>query len=169
MCKFLSAIVMANGDVICHPEYTDSHEVLIKAYNLKTSDVAERSYVRVEFVPQGEYDDLDNYKLSVDEPSTPDWFESIRNEVTENLRLRLGRAISIAKDHATLLGQFAIIRDWKCEVYCGRVFLLGNAQATLRGNAQATLWDNAQATERREYSWDNPTVIDKRDKEASNA
>ena len=64
MCKFLSAIVKSNCDIICRPEYTDSHEVLIKAYNLRTSEIAERSYVRVEFVPQGDYDDAEKYALT---------------------------------------------------------------------------------------------------------
>ena len=150
MCKFLSAIVTSNGDIICHPEYTDSHEVLIKAYNLRTSEIAERSYVRVEFVPQGDYDDAEKYALTVDETSVPDWFESIRKDVVDSLKTRIKHAISVGERHKALLGQFAILRDWKGEIYAGRVFLLGNSQATIWGNSQATLWDNSQAT-----LWDN--------------
>ena len=78
MCKFLSAIVLKNGDIICDPQSTDSHEDLIKYLDLKDDIIsqAQESFCRVEFIP--DYDDifdLSEWKLVLDESVKPSWYD----------------------------------------------------------------------------------------------
>ena len=80
MCKFLSAIVLKNGDIICDPEHTDSHSDLVAAFNLRDDDQYVDRFVKVEFTPPinaenlSDYSDVANYAFRVDERGEPDWF-----------------------------------------------------------------------------------------------
>ena len=110
MCKFMSAIVMRNGDILCDPEHTDSHEELIHANNLSTTTVGERGYCRVEYAPaDGDPANTDNYVLRVDEETVPRWWAKVRDDVEESLRARVGRMV-IEGEVKCLLGGCWIVR-----------------------------------------------------------
>jgi hypothetical protein len=104
MCKFKSAIVLRNGDIL-HNDFTDSHEDLIELFGLV--DNGKQNFVRIEYATNGKrLDKIENYQLKVDENSTPEWFEEIRESTTgqmktivskmiisENVKIIIGRAV----------------------------------------------------------------------------
>lgn len=83
MCKFLSAIVLKNGDLICDP-FIDSHEDLIDRYNLRDNNT--NNFIRIEHTPDDDfyYSDLTEYKLHIDENTTPDWFTDDLKDIIIN-------------------------------------------------------------------------------------
>ena len=105
MCNFLSAIVLQNGDILCDPEHTDSHEDLIAAHGLDNIDDAHvLRFARVEFRPGLPIDDPSNYTLWIDEAISPVWLDdSMRSRVEEDLRIRVSRMI-VRDKRRTLLG-----------------------------------------------------------------
>ena len=108
MCDFFSAIVLKNGDVLLNP-YTDSHEELIKMFNLRDNRLG--NFARVEFkppTPEG-LTQPDLYKLRIDEEAEPDWFdEAMKEKTTEHLRGVIKRMI-IDSDAAILCGGVYIL------------------------------------------------------------
>ena len=109
MCKFYSAIVMKNGDVL-HNENLLSHEDLIRLFNINDSQVNCDKFVRVEFCPDDNNDlpDIDKYKLKVDEENIPDWFEQHRGFTEEKLKDIVKNRI-ITSDQKILTGGLYII------------------------------------------------------------
>ena len=102
MCKFLSAIVMRSGDILCDPINTDSHEDLLQAHNIRDTDIQSGRFARVEFTPPEDLTtimDLSTWTLRVDEDSTPDWFDAVR--VREDLSSRIQRML--ITDHREFL------------------------------------------------------------------
>ena len=95
MCNFKSAIVTRDGTIFEYPE-TDSHEVIIAAHGFKDdgSPIASRSWVRVEFTPPSdikEITDKSKWTLKVDEASAPDWWQEKREDVRDDLWIRIKR------------------------------------------------------------------------------
>ena len=109
MCKFYSAIVMKNGDLL-HNENLSSHEDLIKLFNINDSQVNCDKFVRVEFRPDNNSDlpDIEKYILKIDENSEPKWFEKHREYITEKLKDFVGKRI-ITKNQKILTGGLYII------------------------------------------------------------
>ena len=114
MCKFLSAIVLKNGDIICDPEHTDSHSDLVAAFNLRDDDQYVDRFVKVEFTPPinaenlPNYSDFANYDFRVDERGEPYWFGEVRERAIEKLRDRVARMI-VTESRPMLLGGCWII------------------------------------------------------------
>ena len=102
MCKTFSAILTKSEELIFHPEFTDSHEDLLRTLNMFDNG---ESFVRLEFCPTGnDYADLKSYKLKVDQRVRPGWFdEHVEKRVFEKLYSRVKRMIVI-KDRNILLG-----------------------------------------------------------------
>ena len=105
MCNFLSAIVLKNGDIICRPDATDSHEDLIDFANIRDNRLSQDGFVRVEFLPP-EHDtkdvfDVKNWTLKVDQASTPEWFNF--ESATSKLAARVERMF-VLEDRPILLG-----------------------------------------------------------------
>ena len=160
MCKFYSAIVLRNGDLIHNP-FTTSHEDLIEENNIK--DKGLDFFVKVEYSPKNDnLSDIKEYKLNVDENSVPEWFEEYRVDIenklyhivenmiiTTNQQMICGRAI-------ILTGDIIIQRLKHCLVY----EMWGNSQVKeMRGNSQVNvMWDNSQVN----VMWGNSQVNDMR-------
>ena len=163
MCEFLSAVVIKREDGIefaCLPEYTDSHDDLIKFAQLHETDVSERMYAKVEYTPKAEAYKIDEYEFCIDECRTPDWWtEDIQNEVIERLQSILKVALIERPFH---LGGLHICNNYNCTVRTGRVIAwgnstvkawvnstveaCGNSQVRAYNNSQVTAWGNSQAT-----------------------
>ena len=58
MCKFLSAIGMNNGDILCDA-LIDSHEDIISIHELNDNYSKLRNWVRLEFSPENQKDLID--------------------------------------------------------------------------------------------------------------
>ena len=105
MCNFLSAIVFKNGDIICRPDVTDSHEDLIDFANIRDNQVHQDGFIRVEFLPpeHGTKDifDTKNWILKVDQASTQEWFSF--ESTTSKLAARVERMF-VLEDRPILLG-----------------------------------------------------------------
>jgi hypothetical protein len=111
MCKFYSAIVMKNGDLL-HNENLLSHEDLIRLFNINDSQVNCEKFVRVEFTPEDSKDfpDIEKYVLRVDEDATPKWFEKHREYVTSRLKEFVSKRI-ITSDQKILTGGLYVVTD----------------------------------------------------------
>lgn len=120
MCRFLSAIVRRNGDIICHPEVTDSHSELADMYGLPDNGQFS-GYIncaRVEFAPDSDrdLDDLTKYKFSIDETVAPEWWTSdISAVVRQNLSNRIARFIKHGSKRV-IIGDVAIVPTKRDEI-----------------------------------------------------
>lgn len=147
MCNFLSAIVMRNGDVLCDPEHTDSHEDLLVMHNIWDTRTQQNKFVRVEFLPPEDSSttlDLSTWKLQVDQASQPEWFDE--DKVKETLLARVQRMIVVDK-RPLLLGGCWILADGAqiTDAISARIFLmLGSAR--LKNAMQGTWVDNMVAS-----------------------
>ena len=101
--KFLSAIGLKNGDILCDPSI-DSHEDIINLYNLDDDGLGLRNWVRIEFYPHKKEDNanLSKYELHYDSVSAFSWVEEIKRIWIEKLKARLNRII--IKEDIPVLG-----------------------------------------------------------------
>ena len=81
MCKFVSGIILKTGEIICEPEFTDSHEDLLKMAGIVENQYATGSeyFARFEFTPPEDLktvSDLSTWKLKVDEEAIPSWYNA---------------------------------------------------------------------------------------------
>ena len=152
MCKFKSAIVLRNGDIL-HDPFTDSHEDLIQLFKLDDSDQFIERFVRVEFSPDGDdHTDLNSYQLKVDEDSTPDWFDELKDGLTEKMK-DIVRPMIINEDrdiivgHAVVLGEINVNRLVNCLVInAGYSTIQDAGYATIRDAGDATIRNAGRAT-----------------------
>jgi hypothetical protein len=172
MCKFYSAIVMRNGDIL-HNENLMSHEDIIRLYNINDSQINCNKFVRVEYTPDesSDFPDISKYKLNVDESFIPDWFEKHREYTIERLKSFVEKRI-VTTDRKILTGGLYVVKD--CQI--GKlisaqiIYLQGqvnemreNSQVNeMRGNSRVNrmwensrvnrMWGNSQVNEMRENS-----------------
>jgi len=165
MCKFYSAIVMKNGDLL-HDVNLTSHEDIIDLYGLKDNS-QRNNFVRVEFTPDDEKDfaDIEKYKLNVDENVTPDWFERHREYVLSRLTDIVKNRI-ITSDKKLLTGGLYIIKDCHIDkIKCAMVVYMQNSTVNeMWGNSTVNeMWGNSTVNKMRGNStvndmWENSTV-----------
>ena len=163
MCKFYSAIVMKNGDIL-HDVHLSSHEDIIDLFNLKDDSIRD-NFIRVEYTPD-ETSDLpyiEKYKLRVDEGSIPDWFEEHKEYVEQRLRDIVTKRI-ITSDQKFLTGGLYVVKDCHIDrMKCAVVVYMQNSQVNvmwgnsqvnvMRGNSQVNeMRGNSQVNEMRENS-----------------
>ena len=148
---------MKNGDVL-HNEFIDSHEDIITINGLK--DNKTESFVRVEYLPTGELWEIGKYKLSVDEPQTPEWFDKVKDKAERKLKAIINRMI-ISVDTPMVVGRRIIvkpgvkilsIRQTVIDVLYkdSRVNVMrGNSQVNvMRENSRVNeMWGNSQVNE----------------------
>jgi hypothetical protein len=74
MNKYYSVLIKNNGEVI-HNIFATSHKDLIAKY-ITPEDVRDKTYFRATYSPKDGYrlDDLDNYKLTINEMFIPAWY-----------------------------------------------------------------------------------------------
>ena len=166
MCKFYSAIVMKNGDLL-HNENLMSHEDIIDLFNINDSQTNCNKFVRVEFSPDNDSDlpDISKYKLNADESVVPDWFEKHREYITERLTDIVKNRI-ISGSHKLLTGGLYVVKDAEIgRIKSAIVVYLQNSQVNemrensqvnvMRGNSQVNeMWENSQVN----VMWENSTV-----------
>jgi len=99
MCNFKSAIVLKNGDLL-HSPWTDNHEDLIDLFQLNDNTLRQ-NFVRVEYNPIGEIDELSKYNLKIDESNIPDWFEKVKEKAERKLAVIVKNMI--VKDNKKIL------------------------------------------------------------------
>ena len=117
MCKFYSAIIMKNGDIL-HDENIKSHEGIIAMFNIRDNNPNCDNFVRVEFSPDN-FDnlaDIEKYKLYVDESICPDWFEDQRDYVTSRLKDIVDMRIIKNKEINLLTGGLYIVKNSKINI-----------------------------------------------------
>ena len=111
MCTFLSAIVMKNGDVLCDPEHTDSHEDLLAKHNIRDGLAQQGKFARVEFIPPKDHaniEDTSKWTFKVDEQVKPDWLDEER--ARSSLAARVKRMF-VQDKRSILLGGCWILGD----------------------------------------------------------
>ena len=149
MCKFHSAIVLRNGDILQN-ENLSSHEDLIDLFGINDSQTNCDKFVRVEFAPEEDKDyfDISKYLLRVDEDNTPKWFEKQREYVTERLKDFVSKRIIIS-DQKILTGGLYVVKD--CIINKVRsatvVYLQGTVQKVFDGGTVQEVWDGGTVQE----------------------
>ena len=149
MCRFYSAIVMKNGDLL-HNENLMSHEDIIDLFGINDTQVNCDKFVRVEFTPDesSDYPDIEKYKLQVDEDSIPEWFEKHREYVTLQLKDFVSKRI-ITSNHKILTGGLYVVKD--CIInrikVATIVYLQGTVQKVLDGGTVQKVWDGGTVQE----------------------
>ena len=155
MCKFLSAIVLKNGDLICDP-FIDSHEVLIENYNLRDNNT--NNFIRIEYSPNNnDYFDLTKYKLHIDEISIPNWFTNDLNDIITNRLNNILNKIIIKESQDILENRVAILCDGvTVDVVnnCKIIIMYGNSRIKkLMGDSYVNkMFNNSQIDEMYNYS-----------------
>jgi hypothetical protein len=155
MCKFYSAIVMRNGDLL-HNENLQSHEDIIRLFNINDTQINCDNFVRVEFTPlkESDYPDIEKYLLKVDEDSTPDWFEIHREYITTRLKEFVSKRI-ITSDQQIITGGVYVVKNCKIDkIICGQIVYMESSQVNeMRENSQVKeMWGNSQVNVMRENS-----------------
>jgi hypothetical protein len=156
MCKFYSAIVMRNGDLL-HNENLMSHEDIIRLFNINDSQVNCDKFVRVEFTPDeySDYPDIEKYKLNVDEEIIPEWFEKHREYITSRLKEFVSKRI-ITSDQKILTGGLYVVKDCIIDklIIATVVFLQGTVQEVCNGGTVQKVCNGGTVQE----VWDGGTV-----------
>ena len=156
MCKFYSAIVMKNGDIL-HNENLKSHEDIIRLFKINDTQVNCNKFVRVEFTPDDTQDfpNIEKYKLNVDENSTPGWFEKHRDYVTERLKEIVSKRI-ITSDQPILTGGLYVVKDCVIDkmISAQIVYLQGQVNVMWENSQVNVMWENSQVNE----MWENSQV-----------
>jgi hypothetical protein len=81
---------MRNGDILCHPDLTDSHEDLLKKYKIRDGYNQLGKFCRVEYIPTDlkKITDFSTWKLIVDEKIKPGWLDEDRIKSSLNERVK---------------------------------------------------------------------------------
>ena len=133
MSKLKSAIILK--DRIFMPDY-DSHSKMLEELGITDDYInASKVFVRAELVPENgdAFSDIDNWKFSVDQDITPEWFdpkdyaERMKNIVKEwaNTHIFIGQ-----NDLKISHGENIFIKDCNDVVICGNAmveYICGNA------------------------------------------
>jgi hypothetical protein len=154
MCKFYSAIVMKNGDIL-HNENLMSHEDIIRLFDINDSQMNCDKFVRVEFTPNNDsdYPDIEKYVLKVDESSTPKWFEKHLEYVTVYLKDFVSKRI-ITSDKKILTGGLYVVKDCIIDklISAQVIYLQGQVNEMWENSQVNKMWGNSQVNEMRENS-----------------
>ena len=123
MCRYKSAIVLPNGDLV-HHEATDSHESLLLWAGLK-DDTVQPPFVRVEYTSDN-LAEIDTYRLRVDQDYLPSWWTpDLAEDVTRRLRGLCERAIIREARQVLLGGPYVLAGDARIErVENGRIIAM---------------------------------------------
>jgi len=143
MCDFISAIIRENWDVICLPEYTDSHEDLMRHAGLRDDHLSQGRFVRVEFTPPddgGQIADVSKWRLKLDERSAPEWWDSER-AAAKMSRIAKRMIVSGARD--VIIGGCWIL-DGDAKIGC----MIGARVFVMRGNSSVgKMWGSSNVGE----------------------
>ena len=157
MCKFYSAIVLKNGDLL-HNENLTSHEDIIRLFNINDNQISCENHVKVEFAPNDITDsaDIEKYKLNVDEESAPEWFEKHREYVTSQLKEIVSKRI-ITSDQKLLTGGLYVVKNCKIDrILCAQiVYMQASTVNAMGGNSTVNeMGENSTVN----AMWENSTV-----------
>ncbi|MFA5153476.1 MAG: hypothetical protein WC554_13010 [Clostridia bacterium] len=80
---------------------------------MEMSDRGNGAFVRVEFIPEdNKYDNLETYRLIVDQPDTPEWWtENVVNRTKTFLREIIKRMIISSEKKCLIGGQYILTKD----------------------------------------------------------
>ena len=167
MCKLKSAIILK--DRIFMPDY-DSHSKMLEELKI-TDDYfnASKVFVRAELVPENEdaFSDIDNWKFSVDQDITPEWFdekdctERMRNTVKEWAKTH----IFIGQNELKIShGENIFIKDCKNVDICGKAtvkYICGDATVeNICGNSTVNyIYGNATVINSPYTKWNNSAAL----------
>ncbi len=107
MCKFYSAIIRPNGDLL-HDIHTSSHEDIIDLYDLN-DDKAGR-FAKIEYTSDNLMD-LSTYELKVDEDIKPEWLTDSMLENAERKLYQIVKKRIITEDRKLLMGGIFVVAE----------------------------------------------------------
>ena len=147
MCKFLSAIGLKNGDIICEPSI-ESHELLIEANKLNDEGSKLRNWVRIEYYPDSYNDkdlaDISKYNLHIDDGHF-DWIDSVKSKWVRKLNVKLKKII-VEEDRVFLPVGLFILKGEITIRYAGNATIKYAGNATIQDAGSATIQHAGYAT-----------------------
>lgn len=139
MCHFVSGLLLKTGEIICEPEHTNSHEVLVRLAQAHDTETGlHHGYLcRWEFTPPADLatiEDLATWNLHVDEDTTPEWWDE------EKVRTYCERKVApmfIREPRDTVLGGIWILTGERAslkELVHGSIAVVANRAYLTRAN-----------------------------------
>ena len=118
MCNFLSAVFLKNGDMLCDPEHTDSHSVLIAAAGLKDDESSyyHANIAKCELTPPDDakaWGELNKWDFRVDEREVPAWLD--QDKARDMMERRIAQMF-IEKSAGVVLGGCWIFNGKKAKI-----------------------------------------------------
>jgi len=150
MCNFLSVIVLRDNLRILRLPGVDSHELLIKHFNLRElggRDASLQHFARLEYVPDWTKDVTrpEAWSFKIDESVKPKWLDDdARARVLRDL-WTIVETMLVRSDSEKVVGDYIVVGESRLTLCHGRAFLLANSSATLYSNSTATLCANSSA------------------------
>ena len=143
MCNFLSAIYLRTGKLLCQPEFTDSHDELLRANHIieRQTNAPVQQFVKLELTPPAEFTtDTSKWAKRVDQNEVPAWFDqAARFDAFEQMSDVIAAALVIG-DRDLLLGGFWILSrnaDVQLAKHCRIYSVSENAEIDyVSGNAE---------------------------------
>ena len=156
MCKFYSAIVLRNGDILHNP-WTTSHEDLIDEFNINDNMGYLDRFVRIEFYPDDSNDisNVENYSLHIDETEIPDWFLEIQPRILEDMKTIILRMIIKDQNLKILVGKCVILSNSVIDkMIASKCYKMENSSiGEMWGNSSiGEMWGNSNVDEMLENS-----------------
>jgi hypothetical protein len=150
MCRFLSAVYLKTGELICSPEFTDSHEELLMSYGIEERQTSApvQHFVRLELIPPSTLEDsvlldFSQWKEKVDEDESPEWFDAAaRHDAFESMRDVL--RIATNRTGRLLFGGLAFIRGQQVALRGVRAFALSGSKVTARSGSEVIAWSGSK-------------------------
>ena len=167
MCKLKSAIILK--DRIFMPDY-DSHSKMLEELGITDDYInASKVFVRAELAPENgdAFSDIDNWKFSVDQGITPEWFDE--KDCAERMRKAVKEW---AKTHIFIgqnglkisHGENIFIKDCKNVDICGKAtvkYICGDATVeNICGNSTVNyIYGNATVINSPYTKWNNSAAL----------
>ena len=135
MCRFKSAIILKNGDVL-HSNWTDSHEKIISIFELKDDNI--NNFCRIEFVPtERKFTDINSYILKIDQEKPDWWNDLIKDKIERKLRKIVSGYILNTNKETVDCGCYIIDGNIKVDYFVkGRIIHGGNMKVENGGNME---------------------------------
>jgi hypothetical protein len=153
MCNFLSVIVLKGSPcTILHKPGEDSHEALIKHFNVRersSATATDQPFARVEFTPDWSKDvpKPEAWTFVIDEHRRPDWFdEDVEARVRRDLWTIVEAMLIGSGKHEREGGDHITTGAAELEVMNGRAFAFNSSQVKAYDSSQVKAYDSSQVT-----------------------
>lgn len=112
MCRFLSVVILRNGDVLHHP-LLDSHSDLVTYFKLPDDSAYAQHFAKAELTPTDDasWTDASKWEWRIDEPTKPGWLSDVEGQAEASARAVAQRMVLPAGEHQMILDGCHIVSE----------------------------------------------------------